>query len=67
VKDGPNLATVAHVRAYALELTPERAARNEWQHTMTLLLEASDCGEMQALTWQLEVALFLEGKLVLDP
>jgi hypothetical protein len=65
VKNGPTLKALRDVRAYALELSPYRTSATAWRRTMELLLEAAENGKPEAVTTQLETALFLEGNLKL--
>jgi hypothetical protein len=59
-KDAGELRTVGDVRAYMQALSKTSALRAHWQHASRLLLE-----EVRAvtLTRQVQVALFMDGKL----
>jgi hypothetical protein len=62
VNGGPELRTLADARAYVLTL-PELDPR--WQSVARKLLIACQDGQVEAVTRQLEFALFVAGKLVL--
>jgi hypothetical protein len=67
VKDGPTLRTLHDVRAFMLSLPEATQLQQSWQKAAELLLAASDhAGVSEALTRQIELALFIEGKLVLS-
>ena len=59
-KDGGVLRTVDDARAYMLMLPKERKLCAHWQHASRLLLEEARAA---ALTQQVQVALFMDGKL----
>jgi hypothetical protein len=62
VKGGPELRTLADVRAYILTL-PELDPR--WQSVARKLLIACEDGDVEAVTRQIEFALLARGRLVL--
>ena len=67
VKDGPTLRTLNDVRAFMLSLPEAIQLQQSWQKATELLLAASDhAGVSEALTRQIQLALFIEGKLVLS-
>ena len=59
-KDGGVLRTIGDVRAYMQALPKTRARRAHWQHASRLLQEEV---RAVALTRQVQVALFMDGKL----
>ena len=59
-KDGGILRTIDDARAYMLSLSKKRGLRAHWQHAGRLLLKEAGAA---ALTWQVQVALFMDGKL----
>jgi hypothetical protein len=56
------LRTVLDARTYMLGLSKDRELRQQWQHACELLLAEADIG---ALSKQVELALFYDGRLVL--
>jgi hypothetical protein len=61
-KDGGTLRTVLDARTYVLALSEDREMRQQWQRACELLLAEADVG---ALSIQIELALFYDGRLVL--
>ena len=61
-QDGGTLRTVLDARTYMLALSEDRELLSQWQRACELLLAAADVAE---LTKQIELALFLDAKLVL--
>jgi len=61
-KDGGVLRTIGDARAYVQALPKSRKSRAHWKRASLLLLEEVGAA---ALTRQLQVALFMDGKL--DP
>ena len=59
-KDGGTLRTVADARSYILALSKTRELRAHWQHACRLLLQEAGAA---ALTRQVQLALFMDGKL----
>lgn len=59
-KDGGVLRTIGDVSAYLQALPKTRAQRAHWQHAGWLLLNEV---RPEALTRQVQVALFMDGKL----
>ena len=59
-KDGGVLRTIGDARAYMLALPKKREQRAHWQHAHRLLLQQASAA---ALTRQVQVALFMDGKL----
>ena len=59
-KDGGVLRTIGDVSAYIQALPKTRAQRAHWQHAGRLLLKEV---RPEALTRQVQVALFMDGKL----
>jgi len=59
-KDGGTLRTVLDARSYMLRLSKDRERSVQWQRAAQLALAKADVG---ALSRQLELALFYEGKL----
>jgi hypothetical protein len=59
-KDAGVLRTIGDARAYMQGLPKTRALRTHWQHASRLLLEEV---RPAALTCQVQVALFMDGKL----
>jgi hypothetical protein len=59
-KDGGVLRTIGDARAYTLALSKARKLRPHWQHASRLLVEETGAA---ALTRQVQVALFMDGKL----
>jgi hypothetical protein len=64
-RTGEELRTLFDVRAYIIKREPGDYDRH-WQRAMELLLEASKGGDIAAITKQLELAMFLEGRLRFD-
>ena len=66
VKDGPALRTLNDARAYMLDHLPEAdQPRQSWQKAAELLLAAADgLDDVGAATGQVELAIFLQAKLV---
>lgn len=66
VKDGPALRTLNDARAYMLDHLPEEAkARHSWQKAAELLLAAAEgLDDVGAATGQVELAIFLQIKLL---
>ena len=66
VKDGPALRTLNDARVYLLDNLPENAqARQSWQKAAELLLAAADgLDDVGAATGQVELAIFLQAKLM---
>jgi hypothetical protein len=63
-KDSGLLRTVGDARAYMLTLPKARKLRTHWQHTGRLLLQETGAA---ALTRQVHLALFMDGKLDAAP
>jgi hypothetical protein len=61
-KDGGTLRTVLDARTYMLALSKDREHRAQWQRACELLLAEAD---IDALSKQIERALFYDAKLVL--
>jgi hypothetical protein len=61
-KDGGTLRTVAEARAYMLGLSKARELNTRWQRAAELLLAEAAVAE---LSRQVELALFMEAKLIL--
>jgi hypothetical protein len=59
-KDGGVLRTIGDARAYMLALPKKCEQRAHWQHACRLLLQQASAA---ALTRQVQVALFMDGKL----
>ena len=59
-KDGGVLRTLGDAHAYIMALPKKRALRAHWQHAGRLLLQQAS---VAALTRQVQVALFMDGKL----
>ena len=59
-KDGGVLRTVGDAHAYIMELPRKRALRAHWQHAGRLMLQQASAA---ALTRQVHLALFMDGKL----
>jgi hypothetical protein len=59
-KDGGVLRTIGDVRAYMRALPKTRALRAHWQYASRLFLDEV---RPAALTCQVQVALFMDGKL----
>jgi hypothetical protein len=59
-KDGGVLRTIGDARAYMVALPKKRELRAHWQHACRLLLQEAG---VAALTRQVHVALFMDGKL----
>ena len=66
VKDGPALRTLNDARVYMLDhLAEEGKARHSWQKAAELLLAAAEgVDDVGAATGQVELAIFLQAKLV---
>jgi hypothetical protein len=58
--DGGVLRTIGNARAYMLALPKKREQRSHWQHACRLLLQEAG---VAALTRQVRLALFMDGKL----
>jgi hypothetical protein len=59
-KDGGVLRTIGDAHAYMLALPKNRQRQVHWQHAWRLLLQEAGAA---ALTRQVQVALFMDGKL----
>ena len=59
-KDGGVLRTVGDAHAYIMELPRKRALRAHWQRAGRLMLQQASAA---ALTRQVHLALFMDGKL----
>jgi hypothetical protein len=59
-KDGGVLRTIGDAHAYMMALPKKRALRAHWQHAGRLLLQEAG---VSALTQQVHLALFMDGKL----
>jgi hypothetical protein len=59
-KDGGVLRTVGDAHAYIMALPKKRALRAHWQHAGRLMQQQTNAA---ALTRQVNVALFMDGKL----
>jgi hypothetical protein len=59
-KDGGVLRTIADAHAYMMALPKKRALRAHWQHAGRLILQQASAA---ALTRQVHLALFMDGKL----
>ena len=66
VKDGPTLRTLDDVRIFMLDNLPEDdQARRSWQKACEILLAAADgLDDVGAATGQVELAIFLQARLV---
>jgi hypothetical protein len=62
-KDGGTLRTVGDARNYMLALPERRATQRGWQRAAELIL---DGGTSEAITRQVELALLLNGQIVLS-
>jgi hypothetical protein len=62
--DGGLLHTIEDARTYMLTLPKIRKLRAHWQHVRRLLLQE---GGAAALTQQVQLALFMDGKLDAAP
>ena len=67
VKGGPDLQTLADVRAYLLTLSEGEQSEPLWQSVARRLLIACQTGDVEAFTEQLELALLRRAKLVSRP
>jgi hypothetical protein len=65
VKGGPELRTLADARAYILTLPAGEQGEPRWQSVARKLFIACETGDVEAVTHQLEFALFMGAKLVL--
>ena len=66
LKDGTTLRTLADVRVFILEQPAAIQERGSWQRaTQVLMAAAEDADGIEAATEQVELALFLEARLVL--
>jgi hypothetical protein len=65
VKGGPELRTLADARAYLLTLPETQQGEPRWQSVARRLLIASETGDVETVTDQLELALLVGAKLVL--
>jgi hypothetical protein len=65
VKGGPELRTLADVRAYLLTLPEREQGEPRWQSVARRLLIACEDGDAEAVTEQLELALLIGAKLIL--
>jgi hypothetical protein len=65
VKDGPTLRTLDDVRIFMLDNLPEEdQARRSWQKACEILLAGADgLADVGAVTRQVELALFLAGRV----
>ena len=63
-KDSGLLRTVGDARTYMLTLPKARKLRVHWQYTSRLLLQEAGAA---ALTRQVHLALFMDGKLDVTP
>jgi hypothetical protein len=63
-KDSGLLRTVGDARTYMLTLPKARKLRADWQHTSRLFLQEAGAA---ALTRQVHLALFMDGKLDAAP
>ena len=61
-KHGRELRTLHEARAYVIELGAI-AERPQWRHAGALMLEAAKGRGIKACTDQIELALFLDGRL----
>jgi hypothetical protein len=59
-KDGGVLRSIGDARANMLALSKKREQRAHWQHAYRLFLQQASAA---ALTRQVQVALFMDGKL----
>ena len=67
VKDGPVLRTLHDVRVFILDQSEGTQEHQSWQKACELLLAAAeDRGVVEAVTRQVESALFLEARLLLQ-
>jgi hypothetical protein len=62
-KDGGVLRTVGDAHAYIVALPKNRALRAHWQHAGRLMQQQAN---VAALTRQVHLALFMDGKLNAD-
>lgn len=65
--DGKTLGTLADARAYVLALQEGEQHYGAWQAAARLMLEAAEGGDVAAATEQIGLALFVHGRLKLDP
>jgi ABC-type taurine transport system ATPase subunit len=67
LRDGTTLKTLADVRAFILDQPEHAQDRRAWQRATKLLMAAAETGAgIEAATRQVELALFVEGRLVLQ-
>jgi hypothetical protein len=64
IKGGDILRTIQDARTYMLTLPKARKLRVHWQHTSRLLLQKAGAA---ALTRQVHLSLFMDGKLDAAP
>jgi hypothetical protein len=62
--DGGDLRTLADAKTYMLALPEGRALRRPWQNSVKLILDEG--ANIEAITTQIELALTLDGKIVLN-
>jgi hypothetical protein len=62
VKGGPTLRTLREARDFVLAQPDEIQLRRSWQRAAELLLAAVDGADVEAVTKQVELALFLEAR-----
>jgi hypothetical protein len=63
VKGGPTLRTLREARDFMLDQPEHIQQRRSWQRAAELLLEAAENGaDVEAVTKQVELALFLEAR-----
>jgi hypothetical protein len=66
LKDGSTLRTLADARAFILREPQQIQERQTWQQAAQLLMEGAEDGRgIEVATKQVELALFLEGRLAL--
>jgi hypothetical protein len=64
-RSGEQSTTLADARAYILTLPEGEHSQPRWQSVARKLLIACEDGDVEAVTRQIEFALFLRAKLVL--
>ena len=65
LKDGTQLQTLADVRGFISGQPEHIQERTFWRYATQLLIDAADGGDIEAVTNEVELALFLSGDLVL--
>jgi hypothetical protein len=57
------IITLHDTHIYMLALKGGRERREHWQRAAALLMEAADCGDLEAAARQIELALIMDGAL----